>query len=179
MRAQKEPGTPLDFNQVYQARFAYVCRLLRRWGVPARDLEDVVHDVFLVVHRRFSDWDPSTAVEPWLGAIAFRTASDWRRRAFQRQDLATPLGDRADPAPSALEHAERSEARDQVERALAHLDDEQRTLVVLHDLEGHPVPQLAKALGIGLNTAYSRLRLGRQHLTRILRKPLVGQEVRP
>jgi RNA polymerase sigma-70 factor, ECF subfamily len=154
-------GKTLDFQQVYQARFAFVCRLLRKWGVPARDLEDVAHDVFVVVHRRFGDWDQTTPNEPWLAAIAYRTASDWRRRAFQRQDLSVDVGDRAQDGPDALDHAERSLARSQVDRALQTLSEDQRVVFVLHELEGHAIPAVAGALGISVNTAYSRLRLGR------------------
>ncbi|MBI5498472.1 MAG: sigma-70 family RNA polymerase sigma factor [Deltaproteobacteria bacterium] len=172
-------GIGLDFQRLYQAKFAYVCKLLRKWGVPARDLEDVVHDVFVVVHRKRSDWDPSTPIEPWIAAISFRTASDWRRRAFQRQDLRADLGDPADGAPSALDRAERSQARSHVEMALGELDEAQRVVFVLHELEGHAMPEVARALGIGVNTAYSRLRLGRQRFVLAIRKLRGGAEARP
>ena len=48
--------------------------------------------------------------------------------------------------------------------ALETLDLERRAVIVMHDWDGEPMPEVARALGIPLNTAYSRLRLARQDL---------------
>jgi RNA polymerase sigma-70 factor (ECF subfamily) len=53
--------------------------------------------------------------------------------------------------------------------ALARLDIDQRAVVVMHDLNGIPVPEIASALDVPLNTVYSRLRLGRAKITAALR----------
>jgi RNA polymerase sigma-70 factor (ECF subfamily) len=41
------------------------------------------------------------------------------------------------------------------------LDFEKRSIIVMHDVDGMPVPEIAKLLEVPLNTAYSRLRLAR------------------
>ena len=46
--------------------------------------------------------------------------------------------------------------------ALDTLDLDRRAIITMHDLYGHPIPEVATALAIPLNTAYSRLRLARQ-----------------
>jgi RNA polymerase sigma-70 factor (ECF subfamily) len=50
----------------------------------------------------------------------------------------------------------------------------QRAVLILHEMDGCTIPDIATALGVGLNTAYSRLRLGREafrsSMTRLLRR---------
>ena len=59
-----------------------------------------------------------------------------------------------------------NEARDIVYEALDELPLERRALLVMHDLEGQPVPAIAQAMGAPLNTTYSRLRLARDQFAR-------------
>ena len=152
----------VSFRALFESEFAFVWRTLRRLGVAERDLEDTVHDMFVLVHDRLGEYDPRRPLRPWLFGIAYRMASDYRRLARHRREL---LDDRptepADGQPGADERLEAEEVRRIVLDALEALDLDKRAVVVLHDLEGHAIPEVAAALGIPLNTAYSRLRLGR------------------
>src|SRR6185369_9316263 len=92
--------------------------------------------------------------------IAMRVLSNSRRKP-------DPLPDPpelADPAPGADARFEAQQARDLLVAALARVPMEQRAVVVLHDLDGLPVPEIAAALSLPANTVYSRLRLGRDKL---------------
>ena len=53
----------LDLAAVYRGHAAFVWRVVRRLGVADAALEDVVHDVFLVVHRRLAEYDGRAALE--------------------------------------------------------------------------------------------------------------------
>jgi RNA polymerase sigma-70 factor, ECF subfamily len=157
-----EPGRAA-FRDIYEQEFAYVWRTLRRLGVATGELEDAVHDVFVVVHRRFDDFDAARPSRPWLFGIAYRVASDRRRRATgveipARDDEVLAV---ADGGPSPEAHLAAAQARRRVHRALAELPIDQRAVIVMHDLEGHSAPEVAEALGVPLNTVYSRLRLAR------------------
>jgi RNA polymerase sigma-70 factor (ECF subfamily) len=55
-------------------------------------------------------------------------------------------------------------------RALAALDLDKRAVLVMHDVDGHPMPEIAEALSIPLNTAYSRLRLAREQFAIAVRR---------
>jgi RNA polymerase sigma-70 factor (ECF subfamily) len=79
-----------DFDEIYRRHFPYVWRTLRRLGVAPADVEDVAHEVFVVVHRRLADFDGQRPIKPWLFGIAFRLASEDRRRARRRFELAAP-----------------------------------------------------------------------------------------
>lgn len=161
------------FEDVYARERDYVWRTLRRLGVPERHLEDVAHDVLVVVHAKLGQYDPSRPLRPWLFGIAMRVASDFRRsaknaRETPRDDL-DPLDDgpRAPGPHAALEAAE---ARALVLRALDSLDDDRRAVFVLHELDGEAIPQVAEALSIPVNTAYSRLRVAREEFAATVRR---------
>jgi RNA polymerase sigma-70 factor (ECF subfamily) len=161
-RAQlAEPVQDLDFRAIYAAHLTHVWNTLRRFGVHDRDLEDLCHDVFVAFYRCRAEFDPSRPVRPWLSGIAFRVASDYRRRAQHRREQPVEA-----PAPLSREPAadERLAAREQqglVLAALQALDEPRRAVLIMHDVDEQPMPEIATVLGLRLNTAYSRLRLAR------------------
>ena len=67
------PPVP-SLTDIYAAEVRWLWRVLWRLGVPERDLEDVAHDVFVVVHRKLPDYDPTRPLRPWLFGICFRVA---------------------------------------------------------------------------------------------------------
>ncbi len=171
-----KPGamSSLDFRAIYDAHFSHVWRTLRRFGVPQRDLEDAVHDVFLVMHRRLADFDRSRPVRPWLTGIAWRVAADVRRKACHRRE---ELGKELDgicclPRPDELLAAD--QARALVHRALETLDLDRRVIFVMHELDGVACPQIAEAIELPLNTVYSRLRIARKRFAASIRRFKLG-----
>lgn len=151
------------FRALYEREFAWVHRTLRRLGARDRDLEDLAHDVFVVVYRRLDDYDPARPLRPWLFGIAFRVVSDYRRRAAFTRETATPL--ELTPGGTTPAHQEDDladrERRELVLAALDGLDLDQRAVFVLHELDGATIPEIAAALDVSQNTLYSRLRLAR------------------
>jgi len=159
------------FADVYRENAGYVLHSLRRLGVHDRDLEDLAHDLFIVVARKLDEFDGSRAVRPWLFGIAFRVALDYRRSArFRREQLEDVPGDPVDMRPAADEQLEVAQKQRLVLAALDTLRIEQRAVFVMHDLDGTRVPEIATALGIPLNTAYSRLRLARDQFASAVRE---------
>jgi RNA polymerase sigma-70 factor (ECF subfamily) len=163
-------GVELGFPAIYDAEADYVWKTLRRLGVRERDLEDVTHDVFVTVHRQLDRYDRERPLRPWLFGIAFRVASDYRRRAQHRREVIAMPIEPADPAPPPDEQLDRERARDLLLLALESVKLERRGVLVLHDVDGCPAPEIADALGIPLNTVYSRLRLARGELAAAVRR---------
>ena len=151
----------MTLTDVYREHLDYVWQSLRRLGVAAADLEDLAHEVFVVVHRRLADYDPARPIRPWLFGIAYRVASEHRRRAARRE---LPASDDAravatDTSPEM--RAVKNQAIELAKRALAALDDDARAVFVLAELDGVPVTDVATTLEIPVNTAYTRLRRAR------------------
>lgn len=153
------------FAEVYREHFGFVWRILRRLGVPAHALEDAAQDVFLVLHRKRAGLGPEVSLRSWLFGTARRVAADLRRGEHRRERrhlaLAEAMGDERRERP-----IEQAEAAEFVRRFLDGLDADRRMTFVLADLEGMTAPEIAEALGVKLNTVYSRLRLARAEFER-------------
>jgi RNA polymerase sigma-70 factor (ECF subfamily) len=153
----------LDFRDLYEAHFGFVWHLSRRLGVPERHLEDAAQQVFMVVHRRFKDFDPERPFKPWVAGIAVKVCADLRKRASARREIPKDDIEPSGKSPSWTgEAVERREARALVAAALERLAEPQRQVFVLHELEGWSVADLEDVLEAPLNTLYSRLRLARR-----------------
>jgi RNA polymerase sigma-70 factor (ECF subfamily) len=152
------PAPAPSFSDVYAAHVAFVWRIARALGVPAATVEDAVQDVFVVVHRKLPAFEARAAITTWLFAITRRIAANYRRR----REPTTPLVE--DPAGTAdtFAHVSRAHAAALVAMILDDLDDDQRIVFALVELEQLSVPEVASMLDLNLNTAYSRLRLARR-----------------
>lgn len=157
-------SNPPDFPTLYRSEFAYVWKTLRRLGAPARDLEDLAHDLFVVVYRHLPAYDPSRPLRPWLFGIAVRILSDYHRTFRNSRELLQPsssAGEAIDGDTLQDEKVAGAEARALLMKALDVLDFDRRVVLVMHDLDEVAMPEIAAILEIPLNTAYSRLRLAR------------------
>jgi RNA polymerase sigma-70 factor (ECF subfamily) len=160
---------PFSFREVFTRECSFVWNALRRLGVPPGDIEDLAHDVFLTVHLRLGDYDRQRPIRPWLFGIAFRVAARYRELARNRYEtLRPPPPDSADPSPLIDDQVARRQAQEELARALDELELGQRAVFLMHDLEGFSMPEIASALSVPLNTAYSRLRLARERLKHVL-----------
>ncbi len=165
------PGEgPLDPAAMYEAEADYVWNALRRLGVPERDRDDVCHDVFIAAFRRLDGYERSRPLRPWLFGFCLRTAARYRERARHRREVPGELPDAADPRAGAEDVVALSEKQRLVERALEGIELDRRGVFILHDIDGQGMPEIALALGLRLNTAYSRLRLARAEFTTALRR---------
>jgi RNA polymerase sigma-70 factor (ECF subfamily) len=128
-------------------------------GVRAEDIEDDLQDVFLVLHRKWEEYDPSRPLRPYLFGIAFRVVAG-RRRRYRREVPGSP-DDHAGTS-AAPDHAlDAASTRKLVLDALLEVPLPRRAVLVMHDIDEIPMREIAKALSIPLFTGYSRLRKAR------------------
>ena len=171
MRSPQEPRADKpDFRVLFEQEYRYVRATARRLGIRERELPDLIHDVFVTVHRKLPGFEDGRPVRPWLFGITFRIVVGHKRRlGYRREELSGDSEDeRADDAPRADQRMEDEERKRMVHEALEALDDDKRAVFVLHEIDEVPVPEIATALDVPQNTAYSRLRLGREEFRRAL-----------
>jgi RNA polymerase sigma-70 factor (ECF subfamily) len=166
--ATPELYAELDFDRIYEEHFSFVWRSLRYLGIPPASLDDAAQDVFVVVHRRLDEFAGRSSVRTWLFGIAHMVALALLRRERKKgghQPLSLEL-------PSPIEgpdaRFETAEAVRWLDAFLATLDDDKRAVFVLAELEQMTAPEISEALGVKLNTVYSRLRHARQALEQAL-----------
>jgi RNA polymerase sigma-70 factor (ECF subfamily) len=163
-------GLLVDRHQDSVMRFA---RSLVRTDAEA---EDVLQETFLAALRGAAGYRGDGSVRGWLLTIARHTAYRRRRREAiydheEDHDLER-LGAEAgfgDLSPSPLEALTQEEARKRVQRALARLDEVDREVLVLRDIEGLDGAQTAEVLGLGLAAMKSRLHRARLRIAALLR----------
>ncbi|XYH97529.1 RNA polymerase sigma factor [Sorangium sp. So ce1128] len=162
-----------SFEEVYRSAHTYVLRLLWRLGIESRDLEDVAHEVFLVVHRRLPDYQPGGSLNAWLSAIASRVALRHRQLARNVRELLSGDGRAVDVADPGLDveqlHAQ-AETGQLVRQLIQHIEVSRRPIFILHDLEGMAMRDIAQAFQISQNTAWDRLRRARDEFETAARR---------
>lgn len=161
--ASASAGTEVpSFDSVYDTYFPYVWRSVQRLGISPSQVDDVVQEIFIVVHRRLGEFEARSTLKTWLYGIALRVARVHRARHRRTQgDALEPNLLRAPDATRPDERAANAEAALLVQAVLDGLLDDQREVFVLAELEQLSVPEIARALEVKVNTVYSRLRLAR------------------
>ncbi len=171
----REQAFPWTFGAVYDAHFAFVWRSVRRLGVVDGAVDDVVQDIFLVVHRKLPGFRGESSIRSWLFAITSRVVRDSRRSLHRKR---ANLGGHgrvcddvdlfADPAPSPDERAAAAEAVRTLHSVLDAMPKERRDVFILAELEQMSVADIAAAVRSNVNTIYSRLRAARADFERAI-----------
>jgi RNA polymerase sigma-70 factor (ECF subfamily) len=139
-------------------------RLARRLAPGSDEALDLVQDTFLKVARTAARIPHGrTAEEAWLVRILVNLRRDQWRKGSVRRRLAPLLWPAAAPAP------ERAyQARLDVWQALDTIAPRRRAILVMHELEGLPVPAIASLLGIAAITVRWHLARARRDLAQRL-----------
>jgi len=162
-------GQHLDAEALYRAHADFVARFLLRLGAQGQDVPDLLQEVFLVAHRRGGFVMGTAKPTTWLAEIAFRVASDRRKKTKRKLEdadtdsIALAAGAGATPGDT----AEARQALGRVQQALDALTAEKRVVFVLFELEGESCDAIARALGIPVGTVYSRLHAARREFARV------------
>ncbi len=179
------PGETLpSFDALYEEHVAFAWRAARRMGVLPSSVEDVVQDVFLVLHRRLHEYDGRTPVRAWLLGIVARVVADHRRTFRRKQSRWLAQEDEdwveqvASPRLAPSEDAEQAEALRLVVTLLEELEPGRREVLALFQIEQMTVPEIAATLGLNVNTAYARLRSARQDFDAAYARHLARQPPR-
>ena len=179
--ARNDAATPhlatKSFEQIYDEYSDFVWRNARRLGVPSAGAEDVVQEVFIVVQRRLPDFDGRTAIQSWIFGILVRVVRHYRR-SYQRKDarcvsLEQDAGSHNLSQAGARTPSEQAESAERIrllENLLGQLDENKRTLLVLSELEGWTLREIAEYLGSNTNTVHSRLRVARRDFEALHRR---------
>lgn len=151
----------------FQRELDFVYRSLRRLGTSPSDVEDLAQEVFLALRRSWQEFDQTRSARAYLFGIAFRIAAKHRRK--QRRETAFNLIEIPDARPGPDDELVAKRARAMLLSALERLPLPRRAVLVMYEIDGVSVDDIASVLGIPRFTVYSRLRKARRELESALR----------
>jgi RNA polymerase sigma-70 factor (ECF subfamily) len=169
--AEADTGPPVtaaalpSFRWLYDAYFDFVWTSTRRLGVPLDAVDDVVQEIFVVVNARLSTVEQPASLRSWIYGVVRRTVSTYHRgrRVRSVSESHDPVDDLASATqPSPLDLTVLSDEVRLLWLLLGELGPLKREVFILAELEEMTVPEIAEAIGVPLNTAYSRLRVARE-----------------
>lgn len=176
------PEVSAQLETVYAECASFVWRTLQRFGVRKADLDDLCHDVFVIVHRKLPEFRSGASLKPWLLAICARTAANYRRKARLR--LEQPSGDleagdhmlAAAPEVARPDNAlGRRRALQLAETIVAQMPPVKRAVFIMFEVEGMSCQDIADELALPVGTVYSRLHSARKiFLAQVARHGALG-----
>jgi RNA polymerase sigma-70 factor (ECF subfamily) len=139
----------------------FVARVLRNAGTPAAEIDDDVQRTFIAAARRLDDVRPG-AERSFLLQTALYVAAHARRTVARRREVAAEEApEQVDTAQTPEQLTDQKRARQLLDRVLAEMDGDLRTVFVLYEFEELSMAEIADALSIPRGTVASRLRRAR------------------
>jgi len=163
-------GDAEAFRVLFREHRLDVARLAQRMLGRRADLEDIVQEVFLQVHRSIRDFRHGARFSTWLYRVTVNVVLMHRRAAKSRPvfNEAPEQIAAVDHRPGADEQVERERRVHAFHRLLDRLSDKKRLVFVLHELEGLAPGEIAKIVGSPVLTVRTRLFYARRELLALL-----------
>ncbi len=171
-----QPSQATACLAAFERELDYLFWTLQRLGARPLDIEDLLQDMFAVLHQNWPTLDTTRPLRPWLFSVAFRLVRTYRRRQF-RETLRDVL-DPPDGSPDPEGRLQDRQSLTLLSAALERIPEPRRSVLVLHELDGVEVVEIARRLSITTFGVYARLRKGRKELASAVRS-LGGRSVRP
>ena len=158
------------FEALMQPHLEWLYRLAYRYTGHREDAEDLLQELMLRLYRQPGALPQVESPKPWLVKALHNLFIDqWRHRRRTPQAYLHPdpweslFAEQAggDTPENALQQ---SGLQREVLKALYSLDTDHRAVLVLHDMEGHTLPELADTLALPIGTLKSRLFRARRKL---------------
>lgn len=160
------------FRLLFQKHREDVARLVFRMTGASSDLEDLIQEVFLQVHKSIGDFRGDARFSTWLYRLTVNVVLMHRRSAKSRPQLVAEVLAAAPKDAGLLpdEQVARRRRMTAFTRLVDRLSDKKRTVFILHELEGLSPSEIGKIVGAPVLTVRTRLFYARRELASLLRE---------
>jgi RNA polymerase sigma-70 factor (ECF subfamily) len=169
----KSANTDDEFVTLLRPYVEGMYRLAFRFCGSREDAEDLVQDILIKLYPRIDELRGIDNLQSWLATVLYRQFVD---RTRHRNRSPVQLTEDGETFPITMDNTAlqpeslilNNEAVDQVQQALLQLNEDQRILIVLHDVEGYKLTEIQQMLDIPIGTLKSRLHRAREQLKKLL-----------
>lgn len=161
-------GDRAAFQELWTRYAPALCRLMRKQVRRSEDVNDLVQQTFLQLHRARNDFKEGARLRPWLYTIALNLRREYWRRMGRRRESPVELDERMLPTVEQADIVAKENAA-AVRKALSTLSDGQREVIELHWFEGFSFPEVAQIVGASLSAVKVRAHRGYKVLKAELR----------
>lgn len=169
------------FEDLVGPHIDHLYRLSYRFTGSREDAEDLVQELLLKLYPRQKELASVDKLRPWLARVLYRLFIDRTRQAGRSvlsavEDSEMP-DDQLDPAAGTEELVEGMLTQERLQESFALLNEDQKALLALHDIEGYTLAELVDVLDVPLGTLKSRLNRSRAKLREMLsREPFTDRQ---
>ena len=161
---------PEAWRSLYDRHFSRVLRLVHAIGITDSEADDLCQEIFLIVYRHLRGFRGDARLSTWIHRLATREAIRHAKRRRLKRALLDMLG-RAQAPALPRDWSENEAARRQyLIQLLSRLPPERRLALVLFEIEGRPVEEIAETCGCAVNTVWTRIHRARQQLEELARE---------
>jgi len=151
----------------FRDHFDTLWRLAFRLGVPEESVDDVVQEAFITADQRAAEIARGSERAFLIGVTVRVCANQRRRQKLRRERTSELTHEGSSPGPADAEQLlAQKQLRELLDVALDALPPEQRSVLVLHEVEGFSAAEIAELLQLPMGTVGSRLRRARDKFSK-------------
>lgn len=167
----RQRGQKASFEELLMPHMEQLYRLAYHYSGNRHDAEDLVQDLLVKLYPRVAELQRVEHLRPWLTKSLYRLFID-RVRSQQRNPVSAGYDEQMDShceeGGGAQWSAQRMAVIRDLQGALSTLPEEQRLLIVMHDVEAYTLAELETILDTPVGTLKSRLHRSRAKLRQLL-----------
>ncbi len=167
-------GNSLAYDELMQRYYKKAFAVALRYTGNDDDAKDVVQDTFLKVYNNFDLFDQTRSFNPWFFKILINICKNHLRsqkikRLFFPKRIEDEFYSEAGHSNDSVnESVNRHERKALIDKALSKIPEAQRMAIILFELEGFSLKEVAEILKIPVGSVMSKLFYGRRKLRKLL-----------
>lgn len=169
-----QQGDVHAFDQLVNKYHGRIYGLTYNMTSNREDAEDLTQEIFVKAFESLPRFKGKSSFYTWLYRIAINKTINYRKKRNRKRALSLDQFDQEVKSDenyhdltskgSPIRHMNLTELQIKLNEALQNLSEKHRIVVVMHDMQGIPHDQIAKAVGASVGTVRSRLFYARQQM---------------